>query len=67
MSIDNQIFAQYRENQRNAMMNRLELHETFKNGMFEIWIDPETMTKYKVEINRDFNNMKQLKNEEHGR
>jgi hypothetical protein len=67
MSIDNQIFAQYRENQRNAMMDRLELNETFKNGMFEIWIDPETMTKYKVEINRDFNNMKELKNEEHDR
>jgi len=67
MSIDNQIFAQYRENQRNAMMDRLELHETFKNGMSEIWIDPETMTKYKVEINRDFNNMKELKNEEHDR
>ncbi len=67
MSIDNQIFAQYRENQKNAMMDRLELHETFKNGMSEIWIDPETMIKYRVELSRDFNNMKQLKNEEDDR
>tara|TARA_R100000541_G_scaffold55390_2_gene64258 strand:+ start:755 stop:952 length:198 start_codon:yes stop_codon:yes gene_type:complete len=60
MSIDNEIFAQYRENQKNAMMDRLELHETFKDGMFEIWMDPETMTKYKVEVVRDFKKMKEV-------
>jgi len=60
MSIENQIFAQYRENQRNAMMDRLELHQSFKNGMYEIWIDPETMIKYKVEVSRNFEKMEKI-------
>lgn len=28
--------------------------------MFEIWMDPETMTKYKVEVVRDFKKMKEV-------
>tara|TARA_R100001510_G_C7630638_1_gene189551 strand:- start:782 stop:976 length:195 start_codon:yes stop_codon:yes gene_type:complete len=63
MSIDNQIFAQYRENKKEAMLNRLELHQSFKNGLHEIWIDPETMVKYKVQINRDFEKMEKINQE----
>ena len=60
MSIDNQIFEHYRQNQRQAILDRLELHQNFKNGMHEIWIDPETMIKYKVEVSRDFEKMEKI-------
>jgi len=45
------------------MLDRLELHQNFKNGMYEVWIDPETMIKYKVEVSRDFEKMKKINQE----
>jgi len=61
MAIDNEIFAQYRENERQELIDRLEFHEPGSDTEHEIWIDRRTMTKYivKVEINRDFDNMEE--------
>ena len=62
MAIDNEIFAQYRENERKELIDRLEFHEYGSAPENEIWIDRRTMTKYivKVEINRDFDNMEEV-------
>jgi len=62
MAIDNEIFAEYRENKRQELIDRIEFHEYGSGPENEIWIDRRTMTKYivKVEINRDFDNMEEL-------
>ena len=62
MAIDNEIFAQYRENERKEFIDRLEFHEYGSGPENEIWIDRRTMTKYivKVEIKRDFDNMEEV-------
>ncbi len=64
MSIDNQIFEEYRRQEKQAFRDRIEFHEPGNDSKHEIWIDWKTMKKYKVavEIVRDFDNMEEIGN-----
>lgn len=62
MAIENETFAEYRRLKKIALLEKLTFHEPGNDTEHEIWIDRETMTKYKVAVEtvRDFDNMEEL-------
>ncbi len=61
MSIDNEIFGHYREKLKKEILDRIVFEDWIKNENTEIWKDPYTDKKYKVDVKvtRDFDNMKE--------
>ena len=61
MAIDNQIFQHYRDKLKKEILDRIVFEDWVKNEDAEIWKDPYTDKKYKVEvkITKDFDNMKE--------
>jgi hypothetical protein len=62
MAIDNQIFQHYRDKLKKEILDRLVFIDWIKNKNVEIWKDPYTDKKYKVDVKvvRDFDNMKEV-------
>tara|TARA_R100000278_G_C5469166_1_gene163811 strand:- start:1146 stop:1346 length:201 start_codon:yes stop_codon:yes gene_type:complete len=62
MAIENQIFGHYREKLKKEILDRIVFEDWSKEDKdCEIWKDPFTDKKYKVQvtITRDFDNMKE--------
>ena len=62
MGIDNEIFGHYREKLKKEILDRIVFEDWSKEDKScEIWKDPYTDKKYKVEvkITRDWENMKE--------
>tara|TARA_Y100000592_G_scaffold42114_1_gene66941 strand:- start:4063 stop:4257 length:195 start_codon:yes stop_codon:yes gene_type:complete len=62
MGIDNEIFGHYRDKLKKEILDRIVFEDWSKEDKScEIWKDPYTDKKYKVEvkITRDWENMKE--------